>query len=159
MVLIGIVAAGCDGEAPAEPVPQPQPLEGSWEATSVRDGDVPGVLYVFDPTSVDGREVSAHFIVDSSRLVIERAGRYEHRVWVTQWLGDVGGPPVERTLRFFHGDFGEWSRDGAALRFESHWLMNHRMTGSFGTDGVLHMQHGFSHGDPPVAFRYGRCID
>ena len=156
MLLVGIAGAACDGGGATEPNPQPFPLGGAWAATHVLGLPMPGSMYVFDPDIVDGKAVSVHFVVDSSKLVIEPAGRYEHRVWVTQWLGDVGGPPVVPTLKFFHGDFGEWSRAGAQLSFESHWLMNHRMTGVLGTDGILHMQHGFSHGDPPVEFRYGR---
>lgn len=156
ILLVMIASVACNGNGPAgpDPQPQPQPLEGDWAVTHVRGAVVPAPLYVFDPTVLDGREVSVHFVVDSARIVIEAGGRYEHRVWVTQWLGEVGGPPLEPTLRFFHGDFGEWIRDGTALEFESHWLMNHRMTGSYASDGVLHMRHGFSHGDPQVQFRY-----
>ena len=158
VLLLTLAGAGCDGGNPSEPEPRPTPqptLPGAWGATHVRGRALPDVMYLFDPTTVDGQDVSAHFIVDSAKLTLDSIGGYQHRLWVTQWLGEPGGPPLYPTLRFFHGDFGEWSRAGTELSFESHWLQNHRMTGTFGTDGVLRMRHGFSHGDPRVEFLYG----
>ena len=154
-----LMIAACDSTTPAEPQPQPQPqpLTGSWSVTHVRGSAMPGaVLYVFDPATVNGREVSVHVLVDSSRLVIEAGGRYQHQTWATEWVGEVGGPPVTPSVRWFHGDFGQWTRTGSALEFESEWLQNHRMTGTYADDGILRMQHGFSHGDSAVAFQYGR---
>lgn len=161
VAVLVMAAAACDSTTPAEPHPQPgpepQPLAGSWSVTHVRGVAMPGaVLYVFDPATVNGRESSVHVLVDSSRLVITADGRYQHRTWATEWVGEVGGPPVAPWARWFHGDFGVWTRAGNALEFESGWLQNHTMTGTYADDGILRMQHGFSHGDTPVAFRYGR---
>ena len=161
-LLLTLACVACDGPAPSEPEPQPAPqpspppsLPGAWHATHVRGRALPDVMYLFDPTTLNGQDVSAHFVVDSAKLTLDSIGGYQHRLWVTQWLGEPGGPPLYPTLRFFHGDFGEWSRAGTELSFESHWLQHHTMTGTFGTDGVLRMRHGFSHGDPRVEFVYG----
>src|SRR5690606_40889379 len=94
-----MIAAACDSRSPSEPQPQPQPLIGPWSVTHVRDAAMPGaVLYVFDPAIVDGADVSAHFVVDSAKLIITADGEYTHRIRVTQWLGAVGGPPVTPTM-------------------------------------------------------------
>jgi hypothetical protein len=131
-------------------------LSAAWAATHVNGQAMPGPLYLFDPDTLYGVPVSVHFIADSARLVILPNGRYRHSIWVSHWVGLPGGPPLERTLRLSHSDHGEWTRSGSGLEFESHYLQNHRMTGSFGEDGLLRMQHGFSHGDPPVPLVYGR---
>jgi hypothetical protein len=83
-----------------------------------------------------------------------RAGRREG-VWASHWVGEPNGPPLKRTQRFVHGDHGVWTRRGEAIRFESEWLQNHRMTGTLGSV-TLEMRHGFTHGDPPVPVRYAR---
>lgn len=134
----------------------PPLLTAEWRATHVRGQPVPDAMYTWPVDSIGGEPVSVHWVVDSARIALHPTGRYVHRVWVTQWVGDPGGPPLHPTLRFYHGDFGEWNRSGTSLGFVSHWLQNHTMTGSFGTDGVLRMEHGFSHGDTAVDFRYGR---
>jgi hypothetical protein len=127
---------------------------GTWRAASVNGSAVPGRLYLFDPTELYGQEVSVHFIVDSAKIALHPTGRYTHQIWVGHWVGEVGGPPLARTLGLFHGDHGAWTRTGAVLEFESQWLQNHRMTGSYGSDGVLRMEHGFSHGDETAPFAY-----
>lgn len=154
-LVLSASAAAC-GEDPAQvPVP-PSDVAATWQVTHVRDGAVPDVLYLFDPEVVDGRVVSVHFILDSAELLIRADGRYEHRVRVSEWVGQPGGPPEERAFGFYHGDHGYWTRSGNDLFFESDYLQNHRMTGTIAHDGVLHMMHGFSHGDPAVPLRYGR---
>lgn len=154
MILVAAAAAACDGTSPTEQ-PPPEGVAAKWEATHVRGAALPDVLYRFDPDVVDGEIVSVHIILDSARLVIHDDGRYEHRIWASHWVGEPGGPPQERTLRFHHGDHGFWSDEDGALRFESNYLQNHRMTGALGASGALEMQHGFTHGDPPVSIRYG----
>jgi hypothetical protein len=47
-------------------------------------------------------------------------------------------------------------RVGEQLNLESAWLQNHRITGIFGADGVLRLQHGLGHGEEPMEFGYGR---
>jgi hypothetical protein len=156
-MLGAIGALACEGTSPSEPAPHPRPLTGMWSVTHVGGAAMPNaVLYLFDPATLNGQEVSVHWVVDSSQIVFEAGGGYEHRTWVTEWVGDVGGPPLVPAGRLFHGDFGAWTRHGALLEFESGWLQNHRMTGAYADDGVLRMQHGFTHGDSAVAFRYGR---
>lgn len=138
-----------DNEAPA--------LHGSWRASLVNDVAVPNAMYVWDPVTHGGEEVSVHLVVDSAVIVIDTlSNRYSHDIWVSEWIGQPGGPPLTLNARFHHGDIGELSRMGEDLEFESGWLQNHRMTGGFGADGVLRMQHGFTHGDSAVAFVYGR---
>jgi hypothetical protein len=155
-VLLLSALSACDSAGPADPEPLPPQLTAAWRAVDVLGAPVPSAMYVFDPVFLDGEEMSVHFVVDSAHLTISPTGRYDHHVWVTEWRGAVGGPPATVFARWHHGDFGAWEQSGTALSFESEWLMNHRMTGSFGQDGVLHMEHGFTHGDPPVALRYGR---
>jgi hypothetical protein len=160
-LLLTTAAAACEeGSGPSEP-PAPQPLPapvvtGEWDVTHVRDMPLPAAVFVEDTTTLDGRLLSVHFVVDSARIRVDAGGRYVHRVWATEWHGDPWGPPRVRIFQWYHGDFGAWQRDGVNLSFESEWLMNHRMTGTFAADGVLRMEHGFSPGDAPVPFRYGR---
>ena len=154
--LLAALTGACDQPAPAEPDTPPPSLPGSWRGTHLRGTSLPAALHVFDPFIENGQPISVHWLVDSATIVMQPTGRYEHRIRVSEWGGAAGGPPEVLRLRLVHGDFGTWQRDGETIRFESEWLQNHRMTGSFGSDGVLNMQHGFGHGDPPVAFRYGK---
>jgi hypothetical protein len=155
ILLLPVLLAACASERATEPAPAPV-VTASWHATHVHGLPLPDVLYLFDPDTLYGEPVSVHLIADSARLMIQPTGVYEHRVWVSHWVGAVGGPPLVRTAGFQHGDHGAWERTGAALSFESNYLQNHRMTGLIGADGVLRMQHGFSHGDPPAEVRYAR---
>lgn len=146
---------GCDDASPVQEGPPPVGIVAEWAATHVNGGAVPDVLYLFDPELLDGKLVSVHITLDSARLVIREDGRYEHRIWASHWVGEPGGPPLERTLRFVHGDHGFWTEVSDEFRFESDWLQNHRMTGALDASGLA-MRHGFTHGDPPVPVRYGR---
>ena len=154
LLLAGAVWA-CGDSSPTDDSPPPPSAVAEWKATHVAGVAVPGLLYLFDPDSINGQPVSVHIILDSAKLVVRGDGRYEHRIWASHWVGEPGGPPLERTVRFFHGDHGSWGGTSDALEFESEWLQNHRMTGAL-TPDALEMSHGFSHGDPPVAVRYGR---
>jgi hypothetical protein len=136
--------------------PPPATPAGAWRAVGVNGSAVPGRLYLFDPTELNGQPVSVHFIVDSAKVSLHPTGRYTHQIWVGHWVGVVGGPPLVRTLGLMHGDHGQWMRSGDAIEFESHWLQNHRMSGAYGSDGQLRLEHGFSHGDEAAPFIYAR---
>jgi hypothetical protein len=135
--------------------PAPGPW-GAWRAEAVGGRAIPAAVLVFDPTAVDGREVSTHFIADSAFIRLGPTGRYDHVVFYSEWEGEVGGPPVAKRIAWRHADHGTWSRTGDALRFDSGWLQNHFMTGTFGAGGTLRVQHGLAHGDEPADFRYVR---
>lgn len=160
LLLAAIAAlAGCDG-APAEPpLPSPPPppaVPGRWLASTVRDARLPAAIYVFTD-SVDGRAVSAHFIVDSAVIELQSDGRYEHHIWYSEWHGAAGGPPVELRFRYHHGDFGEWLLDETTLRTTSGWFQNHRMAAELaGAGRELRFQHGLTPGDEVVPISYQR---
>ncbi len=129
---------------------------GIWRGSSVHGRPLPDAIYVFDPTIVEGREVSVHLVVDSARFEVLANGRYVHRTWVSEWEGAVGGPPVALRGRYSSYDHGLWSRTGQALEFTSTWLQNHAMDGQLNAPGSLRVDHGLTHGDPPADFRYAR---
>lgn len=140
--------------ATARATPPAPAITGARRATHVGGQPLPARLYLIDLDTLYGQPVSVHMIVDSAFLAVHANGRYVHRVWVSEWIGQPGGPPTQLNARLSHNDHGEWLRGLAAVQFESAWLQNHRMTGTIGADGVLRMQHGFTHGDPPAEFRY-----
>ncbi len=74
---------------------------GIWRGSEVHGRPLPDAIYVFDPTTIEDREVSVHLVVDSVRLEVLANGRYVHRNWVSEWEGAVGGPPV--SLQLHHG--------------------------------------------------------
>jgi hypothetical protein len=136
---------------PSRPAPG---LVAVWRATHVKGNALPAASYVFDPAPVDGGWASSHFIVDSARISIQPTGEYVHRIHASEWVGPVGGGPTQLRARYRLDDHGQWQRTGSSLSLESGYLQNHRMTGSF-TDGVLRLDHGLTHGDEAVEFRYG----
>jgi hypothetical protein len=137
--------------------PPPATPTGAWLAEAVHGRAIPDAIYVFDPYEEGGRMISVHLVVDSIKLALHPTGRYRQRIWYTEWEGNPGGTWHTVRSRWTLGDFGEWMRNGNALELDSEWLQNHRMTGSFdAATGSLTMEHGLTHGDPPVAFRYGR---
>lgn len=155
-----LAASACGTQSPTAPVPRPglPPVTavGEWRATAVRDIPLPAAAYVFDE-EVDGQRMSIHLIVEEATLTLDANGRYVHHIRYSEWDGPPGGPPRTRRFQFAHNDFGEWSRSDVALRTLSGWLQNHAMSGELATSGdVLRLQHGLSHGDPPVSFRYVR---
>jgi hypothetical protein len=154
-----IPVAGSGGPLPIrmlESRPAPGTV-GTWRALSVRDVPVPATMYVFTGPVEGGREISAHFVLDSATLWLDPVGGYVHRVWYTEWEGEVGGPPHSIRLRYSHADFGTWTTDGDALRTTSAWFQNHRMTGSIAAPGqTLLLPHGLTPGDELVTVRYGR---
>lgn len=134
--------------------PPPTPV-GQWTAAALADVPLPARIHLWDPFVEDGREISVHLIVDSARLALHANGRYDHRIWTSEWEGDAGGPPLRLRLRMTMGDFGGWARTGVQLQLDSWWLQNHSLSGVFAID-ALHMQHGLTHGEPPFPFRYVR---
>lgn len=120
---------------------------------------MPDAIYLFDPTEIDGRLVSIHIVIDSAKLTIMPTGRYAHSTWVGEWEGEVGGPPQLLKYRTALHDHGSWQREGFDLTFDSAWLQNHRMHGTFGLDGVLRMLHGVTHEDRPAEFQYERSAE
>ena len=137
--------------------PPPPTPTGAWLADAVHGRPIPDAIYVFDPFEENGRTISVHLVVDSIRLALHPTGKYRHRIWYTEWEGNPGGSWHTLRSRFALIDFGVWARTGDALELDSEWLQNHRMTGTFtATTQSLAMQHGLTHGDPPVAFRYRR---
>jgi hypothetical protein len=135
--------------------PPPPTPAGDWTAAALADVPLPARIFLWDPFVEDGREISVHLIVDSARLALHANGRYDHRIWTSEWEGDAGGPPLRLRLRSMLGDFGGWTRNGIQLQLESWWLQNHSLSGEFAND-ALHMQHGLTHGEPPFPFRYVR---
>jgi hypothetical protein len=134
--------------------PPPTPV-GNWTANALANERLPARMFLWDPFVEDGREISVHLVVDSARLALQANGRYTHRIWTSEWEGEVGGPPLRLRVRGTLTDLGGWVRTGVHLRLDSWWLQNHSLTGEFGAD-VLHMQHGLTHGEPPFPFRYVR---
>ena len=135
--------------APVAPV-------GSWRANAVANAPMPAAIYVFDPAVLDGDTVSVHFIVDSAWITLHPTGRYVHAIRYSEWMGPKGGAPTHRRFVWQWNDFGTWTREGLQVSFESAYYENHRMAGEFAPIGPLRLQHGLSHGDPPVALRYVR---
>jgi len=132
---------------------RPAPVAfGDWRADAVREQPVPQTMYVFTD-SIDGREITAHFVLDSARFGLYPTGSYVHVVWYSEWHETAGGPR-ELRVRYYHGDFGMWTRTGQQLDTESGWIQNHRMTGNFSGNTVLRIQHGLSPGDELVSVRY-----
>lgn len=135
--------------APVAPV-------GSWRANAVADAPMPAAIYVFDPFVLEGDTVSVHFIVDSAWITLHPTGRYEHAIRYSEWVGPPSGAPTHLRFRWQWNDFGSWTHNGTQVAFESGFYQNHRMAGEFASIGPLRIQHGLSHGDPPVALRYVR---
>lgn len=159
-LIVALVAAACGDAAGGlvePPPPSPAPvLAGDWRAHTVHGLPVPDVIYRWDPVEMDGRVFSTHFVLDSVFISISADGTYQHALFATEWEGDVGGPPHTKKIVYRLYDHGEWEATDGVLAFESGYLQNHRMTGSFGADGVLRMRHGLSHGDEPVDVTYAR---
>jgi hypothetical protein len=159
-LLFALAAAAC-GDAAGGPVEPPPPspapvLTGAWRAHTVHGQPVPDVIYRWDPVEMGGRVFSTHFVIDSVFIVISPDGKYQHALFATEWEGEAGGLPHTKKVVYRLYDHGEWERADGVLTFESGYLQNHRMTGTFGADGVLRMRHGLSHGDEPVDFTYAR---
>ncbi|HSG48667.1 MAG TPA: hypothetical protein VLA43_12680 [Longimicrobiales bacterium] len=160
LVILPLLAAAACGDGSREPVgPEPVPLpspDGTWVAQALRGAPLPAAIYVFDPDETYGYPASVHMVVDSAHLELQADGRYLHRIWVTEWEGDVGGPPHTVRYRWPLGDHGGWSRTDGSMRLESWYLQNLVMEGAYGAPGVLELRHGLTHGDPPAPFTYRR---
>jgi hypothetical protein len=154
---LGLQADGVPGTIAAvlRRGPPPATPAGVWSASALDDQPLPARSHLFDPYVEDGQEISVHFIVDSARFTLYVNGTYAHRIWATEWGGEAGGPPQVMRARWNLGDHGEWHRSGALMQLDSWYLQNHSMSGEFGAD-VLRMQHGLTHGDTPLPFRYVR---
>lgn len=129
---------------------------GSWRLTAVREQPLPSAIYVFDNYLEQGVLKSIHLVADSARIVLHPNGRYTHRIHFTEWEGAPGGPPATIRYVWQASDFGSFTRRGALLDLASGWLNGMRLAGEFAESGPLRMQHGISHGDEWVAWRYVR---
>jgi hypothetical protein len=136
--------------------PPPAPLTGTYRATAVRGVSLPAPIQVFHDHEEDGRLLSIHLIVDSVRLVLQGNHRYAQVLHYTEWEGPNRGAPTRVRFRWRLADFGQWTRTGSAVRFESGWLQHHRFAGLVEPAGALALEHGLSHGDEPAPVRYTR---
>lgn len=144
-------------EVTLRPTLPPKTAAGAWRASAVGANPVPSTVYVFTGVIEDGREISSHFVLDSARLQLLPSGRYLHRVWYTEWEGDVGGPPRSVRVRFYHSDFGAWSHTEGAVRLESGWIQNYRLSGTLDSPAdAVRLAHGLTPGDEVVAISYTR---
>jgi hypothetical protein len=136
----------------------PLGVVGRWRAATLNDQALPAT-YTSDPEIDAGAGVvSRHIIIDSAFVVMFANNTYRQLVFFSEWEGEANGPPKFPVYDEVATDFGSWSRNGAALMFESAWLQNKTMQGeaSLGAALPLRLDHGITHGDPPVPLRYAR---
>lgn len=143
-------------EATVRTVPPEAPIAGTYAVTHVRGTVVPAAMHVFNDYPEDGRLLSIHYVVDSTRLVLYANQRYEHVIHYAEWDGPNRGAPTRLRRRAVHQDFGVWQRDGTLLRFESAWWQNHRFSGTTYGPQSMELLHGLAHGDVAVPVRYAR---
>ncbi len=140
-------------------VPPTEPVLGTFRVTTVRGMQVPAAMYVFNDYVEGNDTMSVHLIVDSTRLVLRGNRQYEHVIHYSEWVGPNRGAPERRRYSATRGDFGEWTRTGTLLQFESGWLQNHRFAGTVYNSTAMELLHGLSHGDDVVPVRYARVED
>lgn len=155
--LVAVLACGDGAAGPVDPEPRPpaSPV-GAWRATALRGVSLPAAIYVFDPDETYGYPASVHMVVDSATLELQADGRYLHRIWITEWEGNLGGPPHTVRWPWQLGDHGGWTRDGDSVHLDSWYLENLAMDGDLVAGAVLELRHGLTHGDPPAPFTYRR---
>lgn len=127
-----------------------------WRATDVAGTALPAAAYSFDNEPVAPNRTVLQ--LDSARITVDAQGRYEHRVWYSEWrsANPALGLSYVRVIGLNHYDHGTMRVNGASVQLESGWIQNHRISGSQNGVGRLRLDHGLVPGDPLLNVGYAQ---
>ncbi len=133
---------------PADAMPAPSPLVGTWEADSVNGRAIPAIV----SQGPDDPGFEWQVQVDTTRFAMAPNGRYRKELWVSEWRVSASERSIVRRFRFI--DEGTSVGAGTAAQMSSAWIQNYRFNGTRLAAERLRVQHPVYAGDQPQDFSY-----
>lgn len=160
-IAAAMLVAACGGATdPVSPTPGgPNPGTPStrpqiWRATDLAGTTLPAAAYRFEnePVAPNGTVIQ----LDSARIQVDAQGRYEHRVWYSEWRSPnpALGLGYTRIIGLSHYDHGTLRVSGSSVELESGWIQNLRVRGWQNGVGRMRLDHGLIPGDPLLNVGY-----